>query len=160
MTYADKVEKVERWECCNCYKVYKTEVDAMQCLRNHLRARIANALWEQGYDLGYIEYSAGFRWNLKYSDNFYKVNKDSCFRFDHWQLARVPAYRIESFNTNGSVFVGGNGGWMGYYGDNISISDLRKKEIYPKEEFAVYDDKWKFPNKKVEIKSKETPSKK
>jgi len=126
------MKEVMMFECEYCHETHSTELLAMQCEFKDKRTTYANKLLQEGWTLELIEFSCGFHWGLK--EEHKNVTKDSCFIISHWQCCEKPAYQITRINKDGSVDVGGRGGWMGYYGNAMSIDKLGtphdKSELY------------------------------
>lgn len=116
------VSEVLSYKCNCCAELYDRESSACQCALDHAKENLAIALLNEGYPLDHINYRCGFRWPLK--DEQKTITKDDCFKINWWQCCEKPAYRIVSINSSGMLKLWGKGGWNGYYGGYISLSEL------------------------------------
>ena len=129
----EMTSEVVSYKCNWCGKLHDSETRAAQCSFAHAKHNLANSLLNDGSNLASIEFYCNFRWNL--TEEQKGITKENCFVMSHWQCSKEPAYRIVSINE-GLLRLSGIGGWMGYYGNNVSLEDL--PEPHAKEELFVY----------------------
>ena len=119
-----KLEPKEQttYKCEECYEIYEEYYRALECIFTHARGNLATAMLNAGRTLSSIQYICGFNWEL--ADNQKDITKDNCFVMSHWQLCEKPAYSIYTIDGDGTITIGGWGGWHGPYSDKVKLSSL------------------------------------
>lgn len=140
------MEKVIKYKCSECGKLFDTPDDVLVCEIRHIRhERIekANEMLNEGYTLKQINDECEIWYFVpKHLEN---VNKDNCFKISYWQCCDKPAYRITHIFFDGKVNVRGCGSWSGYYGNRLNLSSADLMNPRPKEELFIdsrYTNKW------------------
>lgn len=120
----DRVEQVKRWRTIDGREHSSESLASRWADRIDLAQR-ANEMLESGESLLAVLDHMG---SAPREDNdralLAGLTGESLLVISHWQCNDEPAYRVRYVNPSGSVFCGGRGGWMGYYGNDVSISDL------------------------------------
>lgn len=116
-------DKVDSYKCIECGELYNSEYNAMTCMYNHIKQRLINIAWENGFTLHLLNYNYGL--NLKLDDNQKNITKDSCFIISYLQCCDKPAYQIINIDINGKITVGGKGSWSSPYSSIVSLDCLK-----------------------------------
>ena len=137
------MEKVIKYKCSECGKLFDVPDDALACETRHKRIERANEMLDEGYTLKQINDECEI-WSFV-PGHLENVNKDNCFKISYWQCCDKPAYQITNIFFNGMVNVRGCVSWSGYYGNCLRLSSIDLKDPRPKEELFIdsrYTSKW------------------
>lgn len=137
------MEKVIKYRCSECGKLFDTPDDAFDCESRHKRIERANEMLRKGYTLKQINDECEI-WDSipEYLEN---VNKDNCFKISYWQYCDKPAYQIVNIYFDGRVYIRGCGSRSGYYGNSLRLDNSILKDPRPKEELFIdsrYTSRW------------------
>lgn len=128
------MEKVIRYKCEKCGKLFENEEECIQHEDRHLRVGKANEMLEAGHTLKEIQDECSI-WDAvpEYLEN---VTKDNCFAIPYWGSPN-PAYKIVHICLDGRVGVYGyiRNGW---FGSEVPLNSTYLRNPRPKEELYVY----------------------
>lgn len=128
------MEKVIRYKCEKCGKLFENEEECIQHEDRHLRAEKANEMLEAGHTLKEIQDECSI-WDSvpEYLEN---VTKDNCFEISYWGCDK-PVYKIVNICLDGCVGVYGyiRNGW---FGSEVPLNSTDLRNPRPKEELYVY----------------------
>ena len=129
------MEKVTRYKCDYCGKLFSSEEWCLEHEESHKKSEKANEMLDAGKTLEEINNKCHL-WS-EVPEYLKNVTKDNCFTISHWQCCDKPAYRIVSIVYDGRLRLFGCGSWSGYYGDLVGIHDNNLKNPRSKEELFV-----------------------
>lgn len=129
------MEKVIKYKCSECGKLFDTPKMALAHEIRHERIEEANEMLNEGCTLKQINDECEI-WAYV-PEHLENINKDNCFVISCLQCCDKPAYRIVSITHKGRLRLFGCGSWSGYYGSEFDINNNNLKNPRPKEELFV-----------------------
>lgn len=128
------MEKVIRYKCEKCGKLFESETECIQHEDRHLRIGKANEMLEAGHTLKEIQDECSI-WD-SVPEYLEKVTKDNCFEIPYWGCDK-PVYKIVNITLDGCVGVYGyiRNGW---FGSEVPLNSTDLRNPRPKEELYVY----------------------
>ena len=120
MQGGDYVQKVIRYQCDDCGKLFYTEKECVEHEEKHKKIEKANVMLKKGCTLKEIQKECQVWYKLpEYLEN---VTQDVGFVISYWQCCEKPAYHISGITFDGRLLVRGCGSWSGYFGNEVPIT--------------------------------------
>ena len=129
------MEKVIRYKCEKCGKLFENEAKCIQHEDRHLRVGKANEMLEAGHTLMEIQDECSI-WD-SVPEHLENVTKDNCFEIPYWGCDK-PVYKIVNITLDGCVGVYGYIPWNGWFGGGLPLNSTDLRNPRPKEELYVY----------------------
>lgn len=115
------MEKVIRYKCEKCGKLFENEAKCIQHEDRHLRVGKANEMLEAGHTLMEIQDECSI-WD-SVPEHLENVTKDNCFEIPYWGCDK-PVYKIVNITLDGCVGVYGYIPWNGWFGGGTTKSNF------------------------------------
>lgn len=130
------MEVVTRYRCEHCGELLRSEEECLKHEERHFMINEANKMLKNNATLEEINRKTGI-WEYGVPEYLKEVTTQNCFKVEHWQCCKEPAYKVDYIDFNGSVRLWGCGSWSGYYGEFVNLSYRHLKDPRPKEELFI-----------------------